>query len=305
MADRNFRTLLEQQWEQGRFVCVGLDSDYAKIPDAVKQSYESPSEAMLAFNEAIIGATHDLVCAYKPNIAFYEERGAGGLLVLRDTIRHIHEVAQHIPVILDAKRGDIGNTNRGYVHMAFEYLNADAITVHPYLGQEALQPFLEMKNKGIIVLCVTSNKGAAEFQGRPIKPSLEEGKHWGIAWDSSDRSGGPYWEIKQIPFYELVAYRVTYEWNKNNNCAVVVGATYPKELARVRKIVGDMPILIPGIGTQGGDTEQTVRAGKDSKGHGMIINSSSGIIFASQGDDYAQAARQKTLELHTLINQYR
>ncbi len=191
----------------------------------------------------------------------------------------IHTVAPDVPVILDAKDMDIGNTNTGYVRMAFEYCQADAITINPYLGMEAAQPFLDQKDKGIIVLCRTSNKGSGEFQDLLIKSDM--------------------------PLYQYVASRVAKYWNKNGNCALVVGATYPNELAQVRRIVGDMPILIPGIGVQGGDVEATVKAGRDSRGQGMIINASRSIIFASNGPDFAEAARRETLKLHNLINQYR
>lgn len=276
MSERNFREMLEVQWTRNNFVCVGLDSDLGKIPE--KPSQSTVRNTIYVFNQKIVDATRDLVCAYKPNIAFYEAHGDVGLCALRDTIAYIHRVAPDVLVILDAKRADIGNTNRGYVQEAFEFLRVDAITVHPYLGAEALQPFLVEKNKGIIVLCRTSNPGAGEFQDLMV-----DGK----------------------PLYHAVARQVVVEWNKNHNCAVVVGATCPEELWEVREIVGDMPILIPGIGAQGGDVEKTVKAGKDSRGQGMIINSSRAIIFASQDADFAQVARQKTIELRDMINQYR
>lgn len=229
------------------------------------------------------------MCAYKPNAAFYETHGTDGIAALQRTIADIHEQAPSVPVILDAKRADIGNTNNGYVAMAFDYLQADAITVHPYFGVEALTPFLERKEKGIIVLCRTSNPGAGEFQDIMVKCPLAE------------HDFPPEW-----PLYQHVAFQVMKHWNINGNCTLVVGATYPKELGEVRRIVGDyMPILIPGIGTQGGDVEKVVLAGKDSRGKGMIINSASGIIFASKGADYAEAARRETLKLHDFINQYR
>lgn len=271
---------------------VGLDSEFGKIST---HSYRSGNEcavsvpnSMVAFNEAIVEATHDLVCAYKPNIAFYEEQGDEGFAALHRTIRTIHAIAPNVPVILDAKRADIGSTNIGYVRMAFDYLGVDAITVHPYLGAEALKPFLDREDKGIIVLCRTSNPGAGEFQDLMVKCPLAH-----LEFPS------PEW-----PFYQHVAYRVMKYWNKNGNCAVVVGATYPDELREVREIVGDMPILIPGIGTQGGDVEKTVTAGKNSRGQGMIINSSRGIIFASDGENFAVAARREANKLRAAINQH-
>jgi len=277
---RDFRKLLEARWERGNFVCIGLDSELSKIPDAVRAYDDGVVNVILRFNRAIVEATKDLACAYKPNVAFYEAHGKGGLVALRRTIVAVHCLAPEVPVILDAKRGDIGSTNVGYAEAAFEFLQADAITVHPYLGAEALQPFLARAEKGVIVLCRTSNPGAGEFQ------------------DLSVNSGEP--------LYRFVARRVASDkWNKNGNCALVVGATYPEELHEVRGLVGDMPILIPGIGAQGGDVEKTVSAGKDSRGRGMIINSSRGIIFASSGRDFAEAARRETEKLHNLINQYR
>lgn len=282
MSERNFRELIEAQWERRNFVCVGLDSEFGKIPESARRSGNecevSVPNTIVAFNRAIVEATKDLVCAYKPNAAFYEAHGAEGIAALHRTIADIHAIAPDVPVILDAKRGDIGNTNAGYAEMAFDYLQADAITVHPYLGAEALQPFLERKDKGIFVLCRTSNPGADEFQDLVVHGRL---------------------------LYQFVAYRVAKHWNQHKNCGLVVGATYPDELREVRDTVGDMPILIPGIGAQGGDVEKTVAAGKDSRGQGMIINASRSIIFASQGPDFAEAARRETSKLHDLINQYR
>lgn len=289
MSDRNFRQMLEAQWAKGNFVCVGLDSEFGKIPESARvggnECEVHEGNTIVAFNRAIVEATKDFVCAYKPNAAFYEAYGAEGISALHRTIADIHAIAPDVPVILDAKRADIGNTNAGYVEAAFDFLRADAITVHPYLGAEALQPFLARADKGVIVLCKTSNPGAGEFQD----------------WDiSGDVVPGGY-----MPLYKYVAHRVSREWNKNGNCALVVGATYPEQLREVREVVGDMPILIPGIGAQGGDVEKTVTAGKDSRGWGMIINSSRGIIFASKGADFAEAARRETEKLRDMINQYR
>lgn len=248
MSKRNFRELLKAQWSRGNFVCVGLDSEFSKIPEFARRSGNecdvSVANTIVEFNHAIVEATKDLVCAYKPNTAFYEAHGAEGIEALHRTIADIHAIAPDVPVILDAKRADIGNTNAGYVDAAFGFLQADAITVHPYLGAEALQPFLAQAEKGVIVLCRTSNPGAGEFQDLSVNGE---------------------------PLYRFVARRVANEWNKCGNCALVVGATYPDELREVRGLVGDMPILIPGIGAQGGDLERTVSAGKDSRGQGMIV----------------------------------
>ncbi|MFZ2484871.1 MAG: orotidine-5'-phosphate decarboxylase [Minisyncoccia bacterium] len=293
---RNFREMLEAKWAEGKFVCVGLDSESSKIPESAFEHVGDAGlvdleDTIVAFNHAIVEATKDIVSAYKPNIAFYEAHGAEGIAALHRTIVDIHIMAPDVPVILDAKRADIGNTNAGYVEAAFDFLRADAITVHPYLGAEALKPFLDRKDKGVIVLCRTSNPGASEFQDLPLHS------------DSHIRPIGVMTAFHGTRLYQQVAHSVAQHWNKNGNCALVVGATYPSELRKVREIIGDMPILIPGIGTQGGNIEATVNAGKDSRGRGMIINSSRGIIFASSGSDFALAARRETLKLHTAITE--
>jgi orotidine-5'-phosphate decarboxylase len=294
MSERNFRDLLEGSWSDGKSVCVGLDSELAKIPKGIHfcHSYDFRDSfsgmkagiTITGFNQKIVEATADLSGDYKLNTAFYEACGPEGISALRDTIDHIHACAPKVPVILDAKRADIGNTNNGYAQFAFDYLRADAITVHPYLGGEALRPFLERKDKGVIVLCRTSNPGAGEFQDRIVSVDC--------TWD----------------LYRYVALQVKRDWNKNGNCAVVVGATFPEELKKVRDIVEDLPILIPGVGFQQKDVpleeqvKQVVANGQDSRGQGMIINSSRGIIFASNGPDFAEAARRETQKLHDLIN---
>lgn len=279
---RNFREMLEAKWAEGKFVCVGLDSELGKIPQCVKDAWSTKADRITGFNQSIVRATKDIALAYKPNLKFYIAHGDEGIQALWRTCNIIHDEAPVVPIILDAKDMDIGNTNVGSVQFAFEYLKADAITVNPYLGCEAAEPFLECKDKGIIVLCRTSNPGAGEFQDPYV--SLRPGYN--------------------LPFYQYVAWHVANGWNKNDNCSLVVGATYTNELAEVRKIVGDMPILIPAIGAQGGDLEKTVKAGKDSRGKGMIINSSRGIIFASKDSNFANAARLETMKLNDSINQY-
>jgi orotidine-5'-phosphate decarboxylase len=274
-----FLTKLEHGWQQDNFVCVGLDSDYQQLPVTVKRA-GTVKDAIFTFNREIVEATHDLVCAYKPNAAFYEAQGDAGLRALIRTVRYIKENYPDVPVILDAKRADIGSTNLGYVEAAFDVIGVDAITVHPYLGREALAPFLARSEKGIIVLVKTSNPGAGEFQDVPVGDANE-------------------------PLYQFVARHITHEWNTNGNCAIVVGATYPADLRKVRSIVGDMPILIPGIGTQGGEVETTVKAGMDSRGWGMIISASRSIIFASKDENFAEAARNATVNLRDEINRYR
>jgi orotidine-5'-phosphate decarboxylase len=255
-------------------VCVGLDSEIKKLPQQFAQSAHPQFE----FNKAIIDATHDLVCAYKPNSAFYESRGIEGIEDLRLTFEYIKSKYPDVVTILDAKRADIGNTNEGYVTFAYDYLQADAITIHPYLGSEAIKPFLNREDKGAVILCRTSNPGAGELQDLIING---------------------------IPLYQIVAKKISHEWNSLNNCMLVVGATYPEELAEVRKIAGDMTFLVPGIGAQGGDVEKTVKAGLNSQKAGMIINSSRGIIFASNGEDFAERAKEETLKLRDDINKYR
>ena len=255
-------------------VCVGLDSDMAKLPE----QFRTMNDGQFNFNKAIVDATHDLVSAYKPNSAFYEGRGSEGLKQLKMTCDYIRTTYPEIVLILDAKRADIGSTNSGYIQYAYEYLQVDAITVHPYLGKEALQPFLDREDKGCIILCRTSNPGAGEFQDLQV--------------------GGE-------PLYRIVAKRVVSEWNTKNNCMLVVGATYPKELAEIRAIAGDMTFLVPGIGAQGGDIKESVTAGINSLGAGMIINSSRGIIFASAGVDFAEKARFEAEKMRNEINIYR
>lgn len=272
----NFQNMLETSVAQNNsLVCVGLDSEVTKLPAKFRKAKEPQFE----FNKAIIDATADLVCAYKPNSAFYEAEGAVGIEQLRKTVEYIHDKYPNIPVILDAKRADIGNTNQGYTQFIFEYLGIDAVTVHPYLGQEAIQPFLDYKDKGIIVLCRTSNDGAGEFQ------DLE--------------SDGQ-------KLYQKVAHAVRDRWNKNNNCLLVVGATYPEEMKEIRAMMGDnTTFLVPGVGAQGGDVEKMVRAGVNAYGDCIIVNSARGIIFASDGDDFANAARAETEKLRDEINKYR
>lgn len=271
----NFIEILRSRWNEGYFLCVGLDPTYEKIPN--NDGTLSPGSAIFRFNQSIIDQTKDIVCAYKPNSAFYEKHGPDGLWALKESITYANVVAPGVPVILDYKRGDIGNTNTGYEIAAFDYYGADAVTVAPYLGSEAMKPFLERKDKGIIVLCKTSNKGADEFQDLLII-----NKEDGAGNETTQR------------LYEVVAATVRDKWNYNNNCLLVAGATYPRELGVIRKIVGDIPLLIPGVGTQGGDVKKVLENGLDSNGEGVIINSSSGIIFAPD-------PREAALKLHNEI----
>lgn len=286
-------------------MCVGLDSDWGKLPEAVKKE----SYPQYVFNKAIIDTTHDLVCAYKPNSAFYESMGNEGIRMLKMTCDYLHDTYPEIPIILDAKRADIGNTNNGYVEFAFTYLRADAITLHPYLGSEALQPFLDQKDKGCIILVRTSNKGARELQDLIVDPNVILRAKPEESSDTKASSSRSFAEAqddnRKEPLYKFVAKTVINKWNKNNNCLMVVGATYPKELAEIRKLAGDMTFLVPGIGAQGGDIETTLKAGLNSQKSGLIINSSRSVIFASKGSDFADRARIETLKLRNQINAFR
>lgn len=256
---------LNNKWKEGKYLCIGLDTVLDKIPGTILGE-----DMIFDFNKAIIDATHDLVAAYKPNSAFYEAEGAWGIEQLQKTTKYIVKNYPDIVILLDFKRADIGNTNEGYVKFAFEYLEVDAVTVQPYLGREAIQPFLRKANKGVFVLCRTSNPGADEFQ------DLE--------------SNSTY-------LYEKVAFQVSNQWNMKDNAGLVVGATYPRELEKVRQIAKNIPILIPGVGAQGGDLEKTVKAAKKN----FLLNSSRGIIFASDEEDFAEAARFEAEKLHTEI----
>lgn len=256
-------------------LCVGLDIDKEKIPSHLFQTEENP---FLAFNKQIIDATHDLVCSYKLNMAFYEALGKEGAELLSATIEYI---PQKIPVILDGKRNDIGNTAKKYAETLFHVLKGDAATVNPYLGLDGLTPFLDYQEKCIFILCRTSNPSASDFQDLIIQDTKKS-------------------------LYQLVAKKAA-EWNQTyGNCALVVGATCPAELKEVRDIVGDtMPLLIPGVGKQGGDIAAAVKNGTNSDGQLAIINSSRGIIYAASGEDFAEAARKQAVSLKEAINQHR
>ncbi|GAC1503584.1 MAG: orotidine-5'-phosphate decarboxylase [Candidatus Saccharimonadales bacterium] len=256
-------------------VCIGLDPDVDKMPASIRQHDQS----LFEFNKAIISATADLVCAYKPNTAFYERHGADGINELYLTCRYIENKYPDIPIILDFKRGDIGNTNKYYAEFAFDYLAVDAVTIQPYQGRTAVQPFLDFKEKGIIVICRTSNQGAGEFQDLDIDGSK---------------------------LYIQVAKRVINKWNDNKNCLLVVGATKPRELAELRRSLYDNTVfLVPGIGAQGGDIGLTLNSGLNSNNRGLIISVSRSIIYAGDNDNFQAAARLETLRLNDQINKYR
>ncbi len=248
-------------------LCVGLDADLAKLPEKF-QTLQFPQ---FEFNKWIIEETHEHTAAYKPNSAFYEAHGDQGLMELKMTMDYLIENHPDIFTILDAKRADIGNTNQGYVESIFNWLRFDACTIHPYLGQEAVQPFLDRADKSSIILCRTSNSGAGEFQDLIV-----EGK----------------------PIWQVVAESVSKKWNKNNNCMLVIGATYPEEMKKIRSLVDDMTFLVPGIGAQGGDVKAVMESGVNSLGLGLIINSARGIIFSED-------PKKEAKKLFEEINKYR
>lgn len=256
-------------------LCIGLDPNMEMLPEHL----QSDPQAYINFNKVIVDATADLVCAYKPNSAFYEARGAQGVEELKATCDYIRSKYPDIPIILDFKRGDIGSTNDQYSKFAFDYIGADAITIQPYMGREAVSPFLDKKDKGIFILLRTSNPGSGELQDL---------------------------DIGDQKLYLKLLDGIISSWNANGNCMVVVGATYPEELAEIRKAAGDdMIFLVPGIGAQGGDVEATVKAGVNSSGRGIIVNSARDIIYASGNEDYADAAKARATEVRDEINKYR
>src|SRR3989344_9635864 len=245
-------------------LCVGLDADISKIPERFFK-LEFPQ---FEFNKWIIEETHEYASAFKPNIAFYEAHGDKGIKELKMTMEYLQKKYPDIFTICDCKRADIGNTNQGYIDSLFDHFGFDAVTLHPYLGKEALLPFLDRKDKGCIILCRTSNPGAGEFQDLMVSQ--------------------PFDSAQSKPVWQIVAERVSKTWNRNRNCMLVVGATYPKEMKKIRSIVDDMTFLVPGVGTQGGSVKEIMKAGLNSQGLGLIINSSRGIIFSDNPKEEAR-----------------
>jgi orotidine-5'-phosphate decarboxylase len=261
---------LAQAWETNdSLLCIGLDPEIERFPRHIL----AEASPIFHFNKSVIDATADLVCAYKLQFAHYAAYEAEDQL--ERSIEYIHRVYPDVPVILDAKRGDVGNTAERYAIEAFERYGADAVTVNPYLGGEALEPFLRHADRGVIVLCRTSNPGAGELQ------DLEVGGR---------------------PLYQVVAEFAARRWNSRGNCLLVVGATYPRELAEIRELVGDMPLLVPGVGAQGGDVAQVVRSGRTRAGTGLVISASRSVLYASASTDFAAAARQAAETLRAQIN---
>lgn len=266
-----FKAKLESAWHaSSSLLMVGLDPDPSRFPAEL----QGKKDAIFEFCREIVDATAEYVCGFKPQIAYFAAQGAEDQL--EALCRHICEQHPGLPLVLDAKRGDIGSTAEQYAREAFERYGADAVTVNPYMGHDSVAPYLEWKDRGIIVLCRTSNPGGSDLQ------FLE------------DRDG--------TPLYLRVASMVADQWNKNEQCGLVVGATFPEEIAKVRARVGDMPLLIPGIGAQGGSIPDTVLAGRDSRGRGMMINSSRAILYAGTDENWRAAAAQAALETRAAIN---
>ncbi len=271
----NFIDKLSAAWTANdSLLCVGLDPDLAKLPPHLRAA----PDGITTFCTAIIDATADLACCFKPQIAYFAALGAERQL--EDVCAYLRRHHPAIPIILDAKRGDIGATATQYAREAFERYGADAVTVNPYMGADSIEPYMAWSERGVIVLCRTSNPGGSDLQ---------------------------FLRAEGRPLYQHVASLVADKWNRNGQCALVVGATFPEELAQVRALVGDMPLLVPGIGAQGGDIAATVAAGKTAAGAGMMINSSRAILYAAPepGEDYAAAARRVARATRDAINAHR
>lgn len=269
----NFMQALATTRDRNRsMLCAGLDPEPEKFPARLRGS----ADATFEFCRAIVDATADLVCAFKPQIAHFAARGEES--ALQRLIEHIHVEHPGVPVILDAKRGDIGSTAEYYAAEAFDRYKADAVTLSPYLGRDSVQPFLDRADKGVVLLCRTSNPGAADVQDLPVDG---------------------------MPLYQRIAKLIDNEWNGNGNCLLVTGATWPGEIGQIRALVGDMPLLVPGIGAQGGDVAAVVKNGQDTHGNGLLISSSRAILYASNGENFADAARAAAISLRDEINRHR
>ena len=265
-----FGRLEETATQRDTLLCVGLDPQPALLPAATTDVF--------AFNQAIVDATCDLVCAYKPNLAFYEALGLDGLEALQRTVEYIRQRAPDLLIIGDAKRGDVGNTAEAYARALFQVWSLDAATVNAYGGHDTIQSFLEYHDRGVFIWCRSSNPGAGDIQDLVLQGSGEERF-----------------------MYEHIALKAR-EWNERGNVGLVVGATYPREMEVVRRLCPDMPILIPGVGAQEGSLEASVISGVDSQGRRAIISSSRQVLYASRGADFAQAARREAMALKDRIN---
>lgn len=278
-AERTFYAMLRATaTRHASLLCVGLDPDVERFPSELRRQFATdPAGALTRFNQEIVEATADLVCAYKPNLGFYAQYGLAGLEALHATRRLIPD---GIPVLLDAKVNDVGHTASAYATGYFDSFGFDAVTASPYLGEESLRPFLERRDRGVFVLCRTSNAGAGDLQDLAAGPGV-------------------------TPLYQVVAQRIAAWGEAYGACGAVVGATYPQELAEIRGIAPLAPILVPGIGAQGGDLEATVRAGLDASGFGLLISASRAVLYASNGPDFARAARSAAIALRDAIERVR
>lgn len=266
-----FSTKLDAAWSRSNsLLMVGLDPDPSRFPAELQQK----PDTIFEFCKEIVDATAPYVCGIKPQIAYFASQAAEAQL--EALCSYVREHYPWLPIVLDAKRGDIGSTANHYASEAFERYNADAVTVNPYMGFDSVEPYLEWEDRGVIVLCRTSNPGGSDLQFL----TLENG----------------------TPLYLHVAELVANKWNRHGQCALVVGATFPDEIAAVRARIGDMPLLVPGIGAQGGDVEKTVMAGLNQHGTGMMINSSRAILYASTGDDWRDMAANAAKQTRDAIN---
>ena len=269
----SFKSKLETSWKKNNsLVCVGLDPLVSKMPVHI-QSMQNP---IFEFSKAIIDSTANYVCAFKPQIAYFSSQRAEG--DLEKTINYIHTHYPEIPVILDAKRADFSVTAEQYAIEAFDRYKADAVTIVPFQGTDALKPYLDRSDKGIILLCKTSNPGSSDLQDL---------------------------KVNDEPLYQVIAKKAATDWNYNNNVSLVVGATHPNELREVRKIVGDIPLLVPGVGAQGGNIESSILSGKTPSGTGLIVSASRSVIYASSKKDFAEEARRVVVKMKDEINHYR
>ncbi|MDR7097698.1 orotidine-5'-phosphate decarboxylase [Lysobacter niabensis] len=274
----SFMQALHTRWEQAdSLVCVGLDPEPAKFPT----QFTGDPDAVFNFCRAIVDATAPYVCSFKPQIAHFAALGAED--ALQRLIAHIHAAHPGTPVILDSKRGDIGSTAQHYATEAFDRYGADAVTANPYLGRDSVQPFLDRADRGVVILCRTSNPGAGDLQDLVVSDNSRGGR----------------------PLYQHVAEKVARDWNGHGNCALVVGATWPEQLREVRAIVGDVPFLVPGVGAQGGDVEAVVTNAKTADGTGLVVSSSRAVLYASNGADFATAAANAAKALRDEINRHR
>ncbi|MCZ8062316.1 orotidine-5'-phosphate decarboxylase [Silanimonas sp.] len=278
-AATGFNATLAARWAaSGSLLCVGIDPEPGRYPSTL---VDDP-DRVFTFGKAIIDATAEYACAFKPQIAHFAAQGAED--ALERLIAYVHAAHPGIPVILDAKRGDIGSTALNYAREAFDRFRADAVTANPYLGSDSLAPYLERADKGVVVLCRTSNPGAADLQDLPVAGA-----------DGSVR-----------PLYQRVAEKAARDWNANGNLSLVVGATWPEQLGEVRAIVGpSIPLLVPGIGAQGGDVEAVLKHGLNADRTGLIISSSRAILYASSDADFAEAAARVARDTRDAINRYR